>query len=102
MHFPKVQHIFVLLIAKLLASATQKSESDQFPKKFQIHSQPKPCIMGSENALVECSSKTRKTQSLHARKQLSCCRPTNNSFKFVFCKIAALPTNQLHYLVNDL
>jgi hypothetical protein len=66
MHFPKVQHIFVLLIAKLLASATQKSESDQFPKKFQIHPYPKPCIVGFENALVECSSKTRKSQSLHA------------------------------------
>jgi hypothetical protein len=32
---PKVQHIIVLLIAKLLASATQKKrESDQFPKKI--------------------------------------------------------------------
>ena len=95
MHFPKVQHIFVLLIAKLLASATQKNVSriSFQKKKFQIHPHLKPCIVGFENALVECSSKTRKSQSLHARKQLSCCRPTNNSFKFVFCKKTG-PANQ--------
>jgi hypothetical protein len=64
-----------------------------FQKKFQIHPHLKPCIVGFENALAECSSRTRKSQSLHARKQLSCCRPTNNSFKFVFCKKTG-PANQ--------